>query len=340
MATLKYSMLNDDWEVEGDRTFVSPLNEQRPGQIIVFADFMKNGSVSADITPIEGLKRREGEKSTEAAIVFRYGGQDAYYYAGLGAFGAKFFLAKAMAGPVYLLRSWVGTSQAVRFNKTYRIRVASNGSQITLYENGVQQIVLLDELYQRGQWGLATWKSRVRFDNVDYSPARQLAFVVMPFASELQFVYQVIKSTVESFRFHCERADETFISRPVMDEVKKRIAGADLVIVDFTGRNPNVYYEAGLADAWQKDWIVLAQASEDMTFDVRHIGSIRYSNTMCADAKLREDLENAMQALGHRKLETAPAPPSTGARNEEPAPEPPAPVLSKPVPGARSKRKP
>jgi hypothetical protein len=60
-----------------------------------------------------------------------------------------------------------------------------------------------------------------------------------------------------------------------MDEVKKRIAGADLVIVDFTGRNTNVSYEAGLADARQKDWIVLAQASEDMTFDVRHIGSWR-----------------------------------------------------------------
>jgi hypothetical protein len=127
-----------------------------------------------------------------------------------------------------------------------------------------------------------------------------------------------------------------------MDEVKKRIAGADLVIVDFTGRNPNVYYEAGLADAWQKDWIVLAQASEDMTFDVRHIGSIRYSNTMCADAKLREDLEKAMQALGHRKLEATPTPPATEARNEAPATatEPPAPALSKPVPGGRSKRKP
>src|SRR5688572_20124800 len=33
------------------------------------------------------------------------------------------------------------------------------------------------------------------------------------------------------------------------------LAGADIVVVDFTNRNPNVYFEAGLADAWKKKWI-------------------------------------------------------------------------------------
>ena len=54
------------------------------------------------------------------------------------------------------------------------------------------------------------------------------------------------------------------------------------------------------ADAWRKDWIVLAQASEDMTFDVRHIRSIRYTNTMGADVRLREELGKALAALGYR----------------------------------------
>jgi hypothetical protein len=58
-----------------------------------------------------------------------------------------------------------------------------------------------------------------------------------------------------------------------------------------------VYYEAGLADAWKKDWIVLAQSTEDLTFDVRHIRCIQYSNTMGADVKLQAALENALSAL-------------------------------------------
>jgi hypothetical protein len=84
-----------------------------------------------------------------------------------------------------------------------------------------------------------------------------------------------------------------------MDDVKKQISEADLVIVDFTGQNPNVYYEAGLADAMGKDWIVLAQSTDDLTFDVRHIRSIQYSNVMGADRKLKADLDNAPKALGY-----------------------------------------
>jgi hypothetical protein len=85
-----------------------------------------------------------------------------------------------------------------------------------------------------------------------------------------------------------------------MEDVKQQIAGADLVIVDFTGMNPNVYYEAGLADAWKKDWIVLAQTANDLTFDVRHIRAITYSNKMGADIVLEEDLRRAIEALGYR----------------------------------------
>jgi hypothetical protein len=55
-----------------------------------------------------------------------------------------------------------------------------------------------------------------------------------------------------------------------------------------------------LADAFKKDWIVLAQTAEDMTFDVRHVRSVRYSNTMGADLKLRADLDQALRGLGYR----------------------------------------
>jgi hypothetical protein len=138
--------------------------------------------------PFEGSPRHEGGNSTEASLVFRSGGQDAFYYAGLSAFNTKFFVAKAMQGPFYLLRGWVGSSNSVRYNKTYRVRVEFNGSQIRLYENDVQQLVVYDELYQRGQLGLAAWKCRARFENVHYETAQPIAFVVMPFASELSFV--------------------------------------------------------------------------------------------------------------------------------------------------------
>ena len=119
----------------------------------------------------------------------------------------------------------------------------------------------------------------------------------MPFDDELAFVYRVIKETIEKYDMECCRADERFISEPIMEDVKSQIAGADLVVVDFTNRNPNVYFEAGLADAWHKKWIVLAQSNQDLAFDVKHIRAILYSNMMGADSRLRESLEKALTEL-------------------------------------------
>ncbi len=169
-----------------------------------------------------------------------------------------------------------------------------------LYENEVQQLVIVDESYQQGQCGLAAWMTQARFENIRLFRAKPKAFLIMPFKSELDFVHSVINETISRYGIDCVRADQIAVSRPVMDDVKAQIAEADLVIVDFTGKNPNVYYEAGLADAWKKDWIVLTQSTEDLTFDVQHIRSIRYSNTMGADKKLREDLENALKALQYK----------------------------------------
>lgn len=49
----------------------------------------------------------------------------------------------------------------------------------------------------------------------------------MPFASELEFVHRVVSEVVASYGIACQRADEVFLSRPVMDDVKQMIAAAD-----------------------------------------------------------------------------------------------------------------
>lgn len=312
MEQHRYSMLADDWEITREGAFVSPLQEERPDQMLIFGDRIRNGSVGADITVLESHALRQKEPALEATLVARYGGPEAFYFAGTGGFDSKFFIGKVLSGPFYQGRQWVGRRDSVLPKKTYRLKLEFNGSQITLYENDVQQLTLIDDSYQIGQCGLKTWKTRARFENVKVERARPRAFVIMPFASQLDYVLKVIDTTVESYEIDCVRADEIFLSRPVMDDVKTKIAEADLVIVDFTGKNPNVYYEAGLADAWKKDWIVLAQAADDLTFDVRHIRAIQYSNTMGADRKLEDDLRKAIEALGYRR------PVGTTAKGEPP----------------------
>jgi hypothetical protein len=295
----RHAVLEDDWKVENE-VFESPLVKERPGQTLLFGERLRNGSISADITILESHERaRLAIPAMEAALVVRYSAPDAYSYAGTGAFGAKFFIGKAVSGPIWQAKKWVGQSSSIRKGKAYRLRLDFIGSQIILYENDVQQLIVVDEDYQAGQCGFTTWQTRARFENLQVQKAKPRAFVIMPFKSELDFVHGVIERTITRYGIDCVRADQMAIARPVMEDVKSQIAGADLVIVDFTGKNPNVYYEAGLADAWKKDWIVLAQSTEDLTFDVQHIRCIQYSNTMGADVKLQAALENALNALNY-----------------------------------------
>jgi hypothetical protein len=301
MDQLCYSMLNDDWEVEDGSTFVSPLNPLQPAQVVIFSDRVKNGSITADIILLDSRKGQAGEDNMEASLIFRYVSPEGFYYAGTGAFATRFFIAKVRPGPLFQVRTFVGQRNSLRLNKAYRLRVQFSGSRTTLYENDVQQLVLIDDAYQIGQCGLASWRTQARFADVRIRKEQPVAFVVMPFLYELDFVHRTVNDVVEEYGIRCVRADEIFFSRPVMEDVKEQIARADLVIVDFTGKNPNVYYEAGLAEAWNKDWIVLAQSDDDLTFDVRHIRAIRYSNAMGADVQLKNNLRKALETLGYRR---------------------------------------
>jgi hypothetical protein len=162
--------------------------------------------------------------------------------------------------------------------------------------NDVPILNAIDNTYFPGFCGLRTNKTETKFEHVDIQAVRPKCSVIMPFDAELDFVYRVVKETVEQQNMDCLRADERFISEPIMEDVKSQIAGADFVVVDFTNRNPNVYFEAGLADAWKKKWIVLAQSTNDLAFDVQHIRTIIYSNKMGADSKLRESLGQTLKA--------------------------------------------
>lgn len=297
MKPVGFSALNDDWEANDD-SYASPDTASQWEQSLIFGQVFKNGSISTDIELHKGRKSRQGQESREAELLFRYSGYEGSYYAGLGAWRTKFFIGKVLPGPVYQLLGAVGSRDSIRIGKTYRLRIECYGSQITLFDNDVRQLVVYDGTYQTGQWGLRTWGTAATFSSVETSLSKPVCFVIMPFSTELDFVYGVMKETVERHGLKFVRSDDTFVARPVVEDLKSQIAEADLVIVDFTGKNPNVYYEAGLADAWKKKWIVLAQSPDDLTFDVRHIRTILYSNKMGADDKLRDNLAQALREAG------------------------------------------
>jgi hypothetical protein len=111
-------------------------------------------------------------------------------------------------------------------------------------------------------------------------------FFVMPFAKEFNDVYSTIRSALqqEELAVECHRADEIVGGGEVMADVLRNLAEAELIIVDLTGDNPNVFYELGIAHTLRcKEAVVLIrQTTADVSlerkipFDVQHYRRIPY----------------------------------------------------------------
>ena len=108
-----------------------------------------------------------------------------------------------------------------------------------------------------------------------------LILVLMPFADDFDDVYHVgIKEVCEKVGARCERLDEQVHGDNILQRIYAQIAGADLIVADTTGRNPNVYYEIGYAHALGKRVILLTRAAEDIPFDFKHFPHIVYEGRL------------------------------------------------------------
>jgi hypothetical protein len=103
-----------------------------------------------------------------------------------------------------------------------------------------------------------------------------LVAVMMPFDAKFRSVHETLQASVESAGMRAQRADDIWIHDHVIQDVVSLIARAKVVICDLTNRNPNVFYEMGIAHTLGRDVIMLAQSRADVPFDVGHIRYISY----------------------------------------------------------------
>ncbi len=121
-----------------------------------------------------------------------------------------------------------------------------------------------------------------------------LCFVVMPFRAELNFFYLYLRRHLqERHGLRVERGDHRILTVPLLEKIREQILEAKVLIADVTGRNPNVFYELGLAHAFEKPVILLTQdKAEDVPTDIRHLEFIRYD--LGNDVELLSKVDNAI----------------------------------------------
>lgn len=127
-----------------------------------------------------------------------------------------------------------------------------------------------------------------------------LASAMMPFDSSFDVVYNSIREAADNAGLRCRRADDIWENAAIIQDVVSLLDRSRIVVCDCTGRNPNVFYEAGIAHTLGRDVILITQSEHDIPFDLRHLRYVRYLNNGEGREALKHSLQSRMQTLlGH-----------------------------------------
>lgn len=126
-------------------------------------------------------------------------------------------------------------------------------------------------------------------------------FVMMPFANPLGGYYEkVYAPAIEKAGLKPVRADDSiFGAGKIIDQIWSGISAAKVLVAELTSKNPNVFYELGLAHALKKPVVLVSSNEGDVPFDLRHIRVIYYDvSDPFWGAKLVEKVaENILSAI-------------------------------------------
>jgi hypothetical protein len=127
-----------------------------------------------------------------------------------------------------------------------------------------------------------------------------LASAMMPFDAAFNDVYAAIQEAAANAGLRCRRADDIWENPAIMQDVVSLIDRSRVVVCDCTGRNPNVFYEAGIAHTLGREVILITQSEHDIPFDLRHLRYIRYLNNAEGRRSMVASLQDRMQTImGH-----------------------------------------
>lgn len=131
----------------------------------------------------------------------------------------------------------------------------------------------------------------------DIKPEENLCFVMMPFRPAFNRLYkEIIKPTIEACGFKCLRADDLFSPTPILQDIWVHICKSNVIIADATGRNPNVFYEIGIAHTVGKPVIIITQEQADIPFDIAQFRYFVYSDDAHGWDTLRMNITSALRS--------------------------------------------
>lgn len=115
---------------------------------------------------------------------------------------------------------------------------------------------------------------------------------IMPFLDDYDDVYRVITESSSKQGFNCIRTDQENKPGNLLQYIVKTIVESQLLIAVIDNRNPNVFYEMGIAHSLGKSVILVCQQkdSSKVPFDIQSNRVLFYEDLTDLYDKLNKSL--------------------------------------------------
>jgi hypothetical protein len=226
------------------------------------------------------------------------GGSQVELYAGLNIIGAPYGFATFQNGQWEPIAG-VGHGSRLEEERWHRLKVHAQGSNLDMFVNDVK-VISTSYRIVRGPVSLYLESyGRLQVRNVTTATEKPICFVIMQFTDEYNSLYaDVIRPTCQDYGYKVIRADDSYTSGSIIDDITRSIRESTIIIADITPNNPNVFYEVGFAHGINKPTILLSDRKRELPFDVSGFRTLFYDNTIGGKSSVEERLKRHLPAIG------------------------------------------
>src|SRR5690606_20324262 len=116
-------------------------------------------------------------------------------------------------------------------------------------------------------------------------------FIIMPISDQPGYdvghfkrVYEhIIKPACAEAGFHPVRADDVHKTNHIALDIVKKVVESDMAICDLSGKNPNVLYELGIRQAFNKPVTIIKDSKTERIFDIQGFRDVEYDENLRID---------------------------------------------------------
>ena len=126
---------------------------------------------------------------------------------------------------------------------------------------------------------------------------RDLVSVMRPFTSRFDCVSDAITEACARVGLRCRDANMEWEESEIIQDIFSLLYRSRVVVCDFSGQNPNVFYEAGIAHTLGRAVVPIVSDGSDIPFDPSHHRYLAYKTDPDGLEELADGMEKRLRSL-------------------------------------------